>query len=356
MYGRESSSDPPSSSTGINAGRSGANAPWSVRAEFTIRRGADDENDDNAIPIETTSRSATIVPTTEPTGVRMTYSFTPTHTPPYCTSPPSTMAPPATYGFQRGNLVFTSTPPTRSLIPVRSHTIPRSAYTHHSVQQQQRQQFLYPRPTTNYSDSGYTSEQLSSQSHTSLPSSDKRCKSTYSIVLSSASRTTNLTSYQPPPPPPQTQVAYPRPWTSYYQRHQAQQQPPGTPCCRFRTVPEVCEDCAEAASGIRPFATHFCTRLTDRGTATLGQIGKVASTKVSKDAASQTTDIEAQNSPVAQRRKVRRKPTGVGALADSSGRDELKNNNVSLVAGRTGWLRIYTAWRSSFHFERSLIT
>ena len=51
-------------------------------------------------------------------------------------------------------------------------------------------------------------------------------------------------------------------------------------------------------------------------------------TTISRDAASQTTDIEAKQSPVAARRKLKRKGIS-GALAGSSGKDELKNNNVS---------------------------
>lgn len=240
------------------------------------------------------------------------------------------MASPGTYGFQRGNLMFTSTPPSRSLIPVRSNTIPRSAYSR-PVQHAQ-QQLVLPRPSqTNYSDSGYNSEQLSSQTHSSLSSrqpSDKRCKSTYSIVLASATSRSTITGpyvHQHP----QSKIPFPRPWSSYYQQHQAahHRQQNISPCCRYSTVPEVCEDCVEATGGSTQFTTHFCTRLTDKTAASGLGISKKVTTGISKDAASQTTDIEAQQSPVAARRKVRRKTTG--ALSGSSGRDELKSNNVS---------------------------
>ncbi|XP_058793233.1 uncharacterized protein LOC131665384 [Phymastichus coffea] len=257
MYKRN---DEPSSA---NA-RSTPGRPWSVRAEFTIHRGETES------PLEAPSRTATIAPATESSAVRMTYSFTP--------SQPPDPAPTPSYGFQRGNITFTSVPPQRSTMPARSNTLPRTTYPHR-VQHEQH----VSRPV----DSGYASEQ-----QVSREVSDKRCRSTYSIVLSSAKR---------------ANLAYPRPWTNYCQQHQStygqQQYFPAR--CHCDVLPELREDRPMAAAS-EPTAT-------------------------SKDTATQTTDIEAKMSPVAARKKVVRRKTPA-VLHGSNYGDEINNDNFGRFA------------------------
>lgn len=249
MFGKKSTN----SSNDANANvRPSGTVPWSVRAELTIHRSADHN------PIST--------PETESSpGVRMTYSFIPTPVTPSFTP---TMAP---YAFQRGNLRFTSTPP-RSLIPVRTLQKPEdSART----------------------DSGYNSNQ------SVAPPGDKRCKSTYSIVLAGNRNKT--------PETPPSRLPFPRPWSSY---------------CQQQIPTKKIEEKEETS---KQFTSHLCTQLSRLGS-------KVATaTTDSRDVASQTTDIEAKLSPVAARRKVNRKttPTGGTSPAGSYSRDETSDKDVS---------------------------
>lgn len=273
MYNRKDSnySKAPSGNAQNNT-TSTSSGPWSVRAEFTIHRA------DTSSPVETTTRTASIAPSTESSGVRMTYSFTPSQ---------AAAAAAPSYGFKRGNMTFTSIPPQKSLIPVRSNTIPRTMYSHRV----QHEQHISKASTV---DSGYASEQ-----QVSRQPSDKRCRSTYSIVLSSAKR-----------------PAYPRPWTSYYQQnnsvYQQQQRQQHLPmCCHFRAaLPELCENCPAT------------TITTDRSTTT--------TLTTSKDSATQTTDIEAKMSPIVARKKVVRRKTPAVLHHGSSYRDELKSDSVSV--------------------------
>lgn len=272
MYGRQ----------GDNSTNNTPPPPWLVRAEVTIRH-----------PV-TSSDQGTSSTITDANGVRMVYRWNTTqpNTVPIMstTSTTATSAPSSSFGFQRGNITFTSTPPPRPT-PVGSFTIPRS---------RQAAEDSFRSPATNVSDSGYNSEQFSPQSYSSLPSRrpsqqyNRRCKSTCSIVLSTVgledkdkkveidkskenSRSSGSWQYRPA-----HQHAFPR----YH----------------FTTVPEVCEDCAEG-SGSTGFTTHFCTRVTEK------TVNK--STAISKDASSQTTDVESKSSSVLENIKARRK-TDVG--------------------------------------------
>lgn len=176
----------------------------------------------------------------------MTYSFVPS---PVAAGAPA-MAP---YAFHRGNLRFTSTPPPqRSFIPIRT---PR------------------PVPEEPRTDSGYNSNQ----------SSDKRCTSTYSIVLAGNKDKGNLPSRLP----------FPRPWSSYCQQQQ------------------------QSKMEKEQFASNYSARQAKVATQALAD---------SRDVASQTTDIEAKLSPVAARKKVKRKTTTPGTQTTG---DETEDSNVS---------------------------
>lgn len=155
MYGK-SSSEPPN---------------WSVHAEFTILH--DGVNDPSNPPETRTER--------DDNGVRMTYTWTSQPTPIWATHsnhPPSTsskQSKPGTYEFQRGNLLFSSSTPLRR---------PRDF--------QEAIKALNP-SRLGVSDSGYNSELLSPSSFLSstLPRRNvqpynRKCKSTCSIVLSTA--------------------------------------------------------------------------------------------------------------------------------------------------------------------------
>lgn len=128
--------------------RSDPQQQWSVHAEFTISH---DGLESNVEPQTHTER--------DENGVRMVYSWT--SQPSTCNEPEK----PPGYGFQRGNLLFTSTPPRRNYLetPINKMGL-------------------------NVQDSGYGSDLLSpnsSTSHKPPPQPyNRRCRSTCSIVLS----------------------------------------------------------------------------------------------------------------------------------------------------------------------------
>lgn len=163
MYGK-SSSEPPN---------------WSVHAEFTIHH---EGVNDPANPPETHTEQ-------DDNGVKMTYTWTSqplrtwtTHSnhPPSAstirsTNKPGEVAQPGIYEFQRGNLLFSSSTPLRR---------PRDF--------QEAIKVLNP-PRLGVPDSGYSSELLSPSSFLSstfprrtVQPYNRKCKSTCSIVLSTA--------------------------------------------------------------------------------------------------------------------------------------------------------------------------
>lgn len=162
-------------------GKSSSEPPnWSVHAEFTIHH---DGVNDPANPPETRTER-------DDNGVRMTYTWTSqpsntwathsNHPPPPTTNILSTNkasepTKPGVYEFQRGNLLFSSSTPLRR---------PRDF--------QEAIKVLHP-PRLGVPDSGYSSELLSPSSFLSstLPRRNiqpynRKCKSTCSIVLSTA--------------------------------------------------------------------------------------------------------------------------------------------------------------------------
>jgi len=310
--------------------------PWLVRAEVTIRHG-------DAVTSETVQVPPGTVTTSDTGGIRMICRWntsepgatptppTITSTAPRCTIGPSSDITAGGFGFQRGNIIFTSTPPERSSKPLTgSYTLPRSGSLDNDDSVSSNR--------ANISDSGYNSERLSSHTYSSLPARrpsqqyNRRCKSTCSIVLSTtgidkanAERiTTSETSRTPP-----VDLWHRRPTHHHHQffsRHQCS------------AVPEVCEDCAEGTSS-SVFTTHFCTRVAEKTV-------NSKATAISKDAASQTTDIESTRSSSTVSRESRRK-SGTGVFQSSN---EQKKKEVSShpVARR----KICLPWVSECHYGR----
>jgi len=271
--------------------------PWLVRAEVTIRHG-------DAVTSETVQVPPGTVTTTDTGGIRMICRWN-TSEPGATPSPTIASTAPTSsgtttgggFGFQRGNILFTSMPPERP--PERpltgSYTLPRSGSDHLD-----NDETSVSSNRANISDSGYNSERLSSYTYSTLPTRrpsqqyNRRCKSTCSIVLSTtgidktnAERiATSETSKTPPIDLWHRRLSH----QHKFSRH------------RCSAVPEVCEDCAEGTSSA--FTTHFCTRVAEK------TASKRATTAVSKDAASQTTDIESTRSSSSISKKesgVRRK-------------------------------------------------
>lgn len=286
MYGR------PGNSSDDSGNARPTPPPWLVRAEVTIRHGTPAATTDSGqVPVGVSST------VTDSSGVRMIYRWNTTQP----TSSPSPTVPVATasgpssssssYGFQRGNILFTSTPPPRTTPG--SYTIPRSSGgssgNDESVSSRGGRGM-------NISDSGYNSEQFS---YSSLPSRrpsqqyNRRCRSTCSIVLSAVDATDGTkkeTTSSRVASNESIKHTYDNSWRHHsshqhvFSRHQ------------FSTVPEVCEEEGGSAS-----STHFSSRTEDKVT--------TKSTTISKDASSQTTDIESRESAstVVGRTKVRRK-------------------------------------------------
>lgn len=314
--------------------------PWLVRAEVTIRHGGIQTNSDSGqSPV---GASSTL---TDSNGVRMIYRWNtsqPNINPPSTTTtttavpsmtPSMGTIPPNSYGFQRGNILFTSTPPPRSQ-PSGSFTIPRSGF---SMKDDSNLSI-----NRGFNDSGYNSERFSPQSYSSLPSRrssqqyNRRCKSTCNIVLAAFDPKKNLSndefittrSQTREPLKFSTLEADRPPWHSHrmaashhhHHHHNHQQQQHVSARSRFSTVPEVCEDCAEGSTA-SPFTTHFCTRVLE----------KTANkrTTISKDASSQTTDIESRSSSLTTSKtgKVRRKALDI-YLADEQKRKKQENSPI----------------------------
>lgn len=246
-------------------------SPWLVRAEVTIRHA----NETGNLPGGSS-------PSGE--GLRMVYKWSqdPRSTPSVQRNDDT---PVGSYGFQRGNILFTSTPPPRSS-SYRPSTIPRymAAGTPGSTPSSSQNLGI------NVSDSGYNSEQFSPQSYSSLPIRrpsqpyNRRCKSTCSIVLSAAGTPVNnegdcfgqSSSFETV-----SRIQCADPWCYHA----------ATPSGKFghfiNAVPEACEDCVEGiTSGIKAFTTHFCTRVPGKN-----NNGKKILVN-SRDAASQTNDVE----------------------------------------------------------------
>jgi hypothetical protein len=286
-----------------NLSTSSANTPWSVHAEFSIHR-----DDENATPIETISRKATITPNNESTGVRMSYSFIPNQTVPTFQTPKSTMTAQSTYDFQRGNLIFSSTPSSKLSLPIKTHTALKTIYPY------DEQQFKFPTiKQIPYFDSNSNNEQLSGTHQLN----NKRCKSTYNIVLSPVNKNNNLEMYQQYHT--HSYLPYPKPWSTYCQQQNI------LPYYLVKGMAKIRKDCTKPSNNNKLFKTRFCTRLSNKNMIDTS-LSKVTTKTNSKDAASQTIDIEAYNSLVT-RRKSKRKTSG--ALTSSCGKVELKNNNVS---------------------------
>lgn len=333
---------------GGRADPSGTTAPpWLVRAEVTIRHGipvTSAESDD-------TSRVGTTSTIADPNGVRMVYRWSPNQANSSINDQQQQQStgsevPVGAFGFQRGNILFTSTPPSRS-VPVRSYTIPRTGTGPISSNDGfPGRRFV----GTSVTDSGYNSEQFSPQSYSSLPSSrrslqqyNRRCRSTCSIVLSTVgsdnnpktatcARSQSLHSSSSESQSLQDGLSSkvrcgdPRCYHTTHQHVSAR--------CQFSTVPEGCEDCAEglAANSSGAFATHFCTRvLPDKSVAKKTTID-------SRDAASQTTDVDPQESqpigPGSSRMYSTRRKTAPGFLRTDERRKKTQvNQPLSPPAG-----------------------
>lgn len=264
-------------------------SPWHMRAEVTIRRGTAVTSEIVQVPPNTTT-------TTDADGIRMICRWNTTETnstPTTASSSPSSSG----YGFQRGNILFTSTPPDRTSQRSSSgpYTLPRSGSSGNDDSISSRGRL------PNISDSGYNSEQFSPNSYSSLPTRrasqqyNRRCKSTCSIVLSNTN-VDGRKAYSDKTTTPEFSKSLFNDSTHHRQPNQHV-----FSRYRFSTVPEVCEDCAEGSAS-SAFTTHFCTRVAEK------QMNK-AVTAISKDAASQTTDIESgcSSSAVSKSGEIRRK-------------------------------------------------
>ncbi|XP_018338151.1 PREDICTED: putative GPI-anchored protein pfl2 isoform X1 [Trachymyrmex septentrionalis] len=293
MYGRQDNS---------GDGSSSQVPPWLVRAEVTIRHG-------DTVTSETVQMPPGTSTTTDAGGIRMICRWNTSEPNSTSTSTPATTSnaflssgsTAGGYGFQRGNILFTSTPPEKSS---GSYTLPRSGSSGNDDS-------ISSRGRANVSDSGYTSEQFSPHTYSSLPARrssqqyDHRCKSTCSIVLS----TVGADKPNPEKVPSVDQWHRRAPHQYVFSRHQ------------FSTVPEVCEDCAEGSAS-SAFTTHFCTRVAEKTVNT----GKA--TAVSKDAASQTTDVESvRSSSTVKSSKIRRKfGTGGNQRSEQKKEQEIRSS------------------------------
>lgn len=304
MYGHQDNS---------GDGSSSQVPPWLVRAEVTIRHG-------DAVTSETVQMPPGTTTTTDAGGIRMICRWNTSES--NSTSTPTTSATTSNaflsssstaggFGFQRGNILFTSTPPERPLQRSTngSYTLPRSGSSGNNDSSSSRGR-------TNVSDSGYNSEQFLPHTYSTLPTRrpsqqyNRRCKSTCSIVLSTAGadklnpeKAAFAESSKTTPSVDQ----WHRRSSHVFSRHQ------------FSAVPEVCEDCAEgSASSI--FTTHFCTRVAEKTT------NSSKATAISKDAASQTTDIESvRSSSTVKSSRIRRK-SGAGAYQRSEQKQEVSHH------------------------------
>lgn len=299
MYGRQGSPNSPQP------------PPWLVRAEVTIRHSSPVTSESGQTPVTVSSS------VTDSGGVRMVYRWntgqsTPTLTVPVSAAPsqsvPSTSS--TAFGFQRGNILFTSSSPPRPSSGF--FTIPRSGSSgiEESVSSRGR--------GANISDSGYTSEQFSPQSYSSLPSRrpsptqqyNRRCKSSCSIVLSAVNTTDGSKNETTSKIATSESVrhSYDNSWRHHSSHHHVFSRH------QFSTLPDVSEEVAEGSPS-SAVTTQYCSK--DEVTS--------KSTTISKDASSQTTDIESrESSTIISKSKVRRKAaTGLQRL------DEQKKKKVS---------------------------
>nr|KAF7398264.1 hypothetical protein H0235_016272 [Vespula pensylvanica] len=358
MYGVKKDEDDRSRSDNVGSQTA---PPWLVRAEVTIRHGgAQTTSDSRQSPVGSSSTTMT-----DSNGVRMIYRWntsqpspnTPSTTSTSTTQSMGAMIPPNSYGFQRGNILFTSTPPPRSQ-PSGSFTIPRPGSS--------TKDDTCPSRNRGFTDSGYNSERFSPHSYSSLPSRrsyqqyNRRCKSTCNIVLAAfdpkkslindeSTTTRSLTKESLKSStlePDRSSWHYHRTTSSnnhhhhhhhhhhlqqqqQHQHQQQQQQQHVSARSRFSTVPEVCEDCSEGSTA-SPFTTHFCTRVLEK------TASKV--TTISKDASSQTTDIESRTSTISttsKTGKVRRKALDI-QLADEQKRKKQENSTVGTPIDTSG--------------------
>lgn len=286
MYGRQ--------------GDSNNTQPWSVRAEVTIRHGTPVTSESSQAPV---GISSTV---TDSGGVRMIYRWnttsqsSPSPTIPVITTSGQSSVSSGSFGFQRGNILFTSTPPPKSTQG--SFTIPRSGSSGNDEHTPSRGR------GANFSDSGYNSERFSPNSYSSLPvrrpsqQYNRRCRSTCSIVLSAVDSADGSKgeNYGKMTSNETVKHSYDNSWRHPSAYVFSRQQ--------FTTVPEVCEDCPEDGAS-SAHGTHFCSSVKEEVA--------TKSTTVSKDASSQTTDIESRESSsmVADKNKVRRRAAiGLGSL------------------------------------------
>ncbi|KMQ91902.1 serine threonine-protein kinase n isoform x5 [Lasius niger] len=285
--------------------------PWLVRAEVTIRHG-------DTVTSETVQMPPGTTTTADAGGIRMICRWNtgePSNSTTTATSTTGAFPPSSSggFGFQRGNILFTSTPPERpsqrSSSDDKSYTLPRSSSSGNNDSGSSRNRA---------NDSGYNSERFSSRPYSSLPARlpsqqyDRRCKSTCRIVLSTANPEKVASS------PESVDFWHRRPSSQrcFFQRHQ------------FSAVPEVCEDCAEGRAS-SAFTTHFCTRVAER-TASNSQ----ATATVSKDAASQTTDIEsARSSSTVKSSRIGRR---LGAGAYKSNEQKKKEQEIQSPPASSG--------------------
>ncbi|KAL0105513.1 hypothetical protein PUN28_016881 [Cardiocondyla obscurior] len=306
MYGRhDNPSDDSSSSSSSQV------PPWLVRAEVTIRHG-------DAVTSETVQMppggGATATATAFPNaagGIRMICRWNTGE--PNSTSATTSNAfsssnsTPGGFGFQRGNILFTSTPPERTSSGSYT-TLPRSGSSGNDDS-------ISSRGQANISDSGYNSERFSPHTYSTLPArhpsqqNNRRCKSTCSIVLSTAN----------------ADKSNPEKITSADQWHRRPSHQHIFSRRQFSTVPEVCEDCAEGSTS-SAFTTHFCTRVAEKTT----NSNKAAT--ISKDVASQTSDIESvvRSSSTVRSNKSRRK-SGTGTIQRSEQKqEEIRSSPASI--------------------------
>ncbi|XP_029048523.1 flocculation protein FLO11 [Osmia bicornis bicornis] len=305
MYGRQGNS--------INS----QPPPWLVRAEVTIHHGAPVTSESGQVPV---SMSSTV---TDSNGVRMIYRWNTDQSSP-STVPATASIPSASssssFGFQRGNILFTSTPPPRPT--PRSFTIPRSSGLSENESSSRGR-------GANVSDSGYNSEQFSSQSYSSLPSRrpsqqyNRRCRSTCSIVLSAVN--TEDTVSRKESSSESIRHSYDNSW-----RHRSSSHQHVFTRHQFSTVPEVCEECTDGNNTSSAYSTHFCGRLKDKLSS--------ESTTVSKDASSQTTDIESQESTstIVSKSTTRRKTTGGLRSSDEQKTKQQESRSPTTGSETTG--------------------
>lgn len=244
-------------------GQSGISQEWSMHAQLTVSHRCPP---DGAAP----------PPEHDSSGVRMQYMWggEPTSPP-----PSSSNIPPRTcYGFQRGNILFTTRPPPRE---------PQSApSTTHQL------------GATHLLDSGYSSEQVSPGSYASLPTRrpsqpyNRRCKSTCSIVLSGTEHQ-GVASASMRPNVDYSDACKCGDPTCFHHRHTSPlpSHKDVTPrSSDFTPLPEICEVCGGGksptavtrGSAANTFTAHFCTHVPERVSRDLD--------KPSQDVASQTSD------------------------------------------------------------------